>query len=263
MGAALHLLIRAWLAAILILSGAPAFADAPPPARLDRVMDGARVIDPSSLRQLREMSAGLEQRTGAQLIVMTVPTLGGQDIAGYASALLTRWRLGQPGRNNGIILLLVPLQNQARLEIGSGLAGILRPADNERMIAQTLLPSFAQRRHGEGAVATVRLRIMKIQGGQTVQPAPPPLPQPRPDNAFDKVLPWIALTLVIVFAFVILRALLCSRGRYHDYGYHSYDRHHHHWHEGPRGGGLAGSIVSGLFRAAGGRFDGGGASGSW
>lgn len=263
MGAALRL-IRLALAAIAILCGLPALADAPPPARLDRVMDGANILDASAVRQLRELSARLEQRTGAQLVVMSVPTLAGQDISAYASSLLTRWRLGQPGRNNGIVVLLAPLQGQARIEVGSDLGMILTSGDNAQLIAGTLLPAFRANRHGEGTVAAVQTLTAKVEAFRGTPAPTAVLPPPaRERSEFDKVLPWIVLVVVIVLAVVFLRAMLCSSGRHYGYGYSSYDRHHHHYHNEGSGYGLARSVISGIFRAGGGRFDGGGASGSW
>src|ERR1700688_3841150 len=91
---------------------APAFAAAPTgpqfPELTGRVVDAAHVLSPQVQADLTAKLAALEQNTSRQLVVVTLPSLGGYDIADYGYQLLRHWGIGQKGLNNGALFIVVP-----------------------------------------------------------------------------------------------------------------------------------------------------------
>jgi uncharacterized protein len=86
----------------------------------------------------------LEAATGRQFVVVTVPTLGGQDIAVFTRDLGRHWGIGRKGHNDGVILLVAPAERKVRIAVGYGLERILTDALCGEIIAEKILPRFRQ-----------------------------------------------------------------------------------------------------------------------
>ena len=127
------------LAALFLASPALAI-DFPP--RSGRVVDRADLLTSSQEGVLTRELAELESRTGDQLVIVTLSSIAGQPIGPYARALGNRWNLGQPGRNNGVLILVVVRDNQVRIEVGSGLGEIVTEAAAQRIIDRDMLPGL-------------------------------------------------------------------------------------------------------------------------
>ncbi len=91
------------------------------PALTGRVVDDAHVLSPQVQADLTAKLAALEQTTSRQLVVVTLPTLHGYDIADYGYQLLRAWGIGQKADNNGALFIVVPSEHKVRIEVGYGL----------------------------------------------------------------------------------------------------------------------------------------------
>ena len=98
------------LFAALWISAAIAAASFPP--LTGRVVDQAKILSPVTAADLERKLADLEQKSGIQLVVATVPSLGGEEIEPYADALFRAWKLGEAKKNNGALLLIAPNEQQ-------------------------------------------------------------------------------------------------------------------------------------------------------
>ena len=96
------------------------------------------------------MLEALEQRTTDQVVVVTVPSLGGRSIEDYSNGLAAHWRIGQPGMYNGVLLVVAPNERRTRIAIGSGLIQVLPDARAKQIIDQDLLPPFREQRWVDG-----------------------------------------------------------------------------------------------------------------
>ena len=73
------------------------------PALTGRVVDSAQMIDPAVREQLTQQLQALEQTSGDQLVVVTVPDLQGVPIEDYGYQLGRQWGIGQKGKDNGAL----------------------------------------------------------------------------------------------------------------------------------------------------------------
>jgi uncharacterized protein len=112
------------------------------PTLTGRVVDAAGILDPSTRAALVAKLAALEAQTSDQLVVATVPSLGGNAIEPYATQLFRAWRLGQAAKNNGVLLLVAPNERKVRIEVGYGLEGTLTDAISKLIIVQAIAPRF-------------------------------------------------------------------------------------------------------------------------
>jgi uncharacterized protein len=108
-----------------------------------RVVDDAGIIDGAARDSVGRKLAEFESRTGAEIVVATVPSLQGTDIETYAVALANNWRLGSDGKNNGAILLIAPNVGKVAIQASEGLRDRLSDEVLLRIIRQTLIPKLA------------------------------------------------------------------------------------------------------------------------
>jgi uncharacterized protein len=116
------------------------------------VSDFAHVIDPTSKAQLESYCATVEQATGAQMALVTIPSLEGEPIEDVANTIYRAWGVGQKGKNEGILLLLAIGDRRNRLEIGYGLEPIL-PDGFSGSVLREMRPALRQERYGEALMA--------------------------------------------------------------------------------------------------------------
>ena len=134
---------------------ADTFAEDSLPALSGRVVDNTDLLSPTVRASLTEKLSSLEEKTGAQIVVATLPTLSGHDIETFANSLFRRWALGQKQMNNGVLLLIAPSERQVRIEVGYGLEGVLTDALSSTIINAIILPNFRQDNFEKGIVEGV------------------------------------------------------------------------------------------------------------
>jgi uncharacterized protein len=138
--------VIAWalLAFVLAAPGLTGKAWAAPtfPALTGRVVDDAHVLSPEVQADLTQRLAALQTATSRQLIVVTLPSLQGDDISDYGYQLGRTWGVGQKGINNGALFIVVPSERKVRIEVGYGLEGTLTDAMTSVILQRAVLPRF-------------------------------------------------------------------------------------------------------------------------
>ncbi|MEM9601727.1 MAG: TPM domain-containing protein [Pseudomonadota bacterium] len=129
------------LTCLLWLASAPANA-APYPEYTSPVVDAADVLSLSTRTRLTEALQAHRDRVGDEVAVVTVPGLDGVNIGQYALGLARQWRLGQSGRDNGVLIVIAPEERRVRIEVGYGLEDTLRDSDAADIIATSMTPRF-------------------------------------------------------------------------------------------------------------------------
>ncbi|MFG1348739.1 TPM domain-containing protein [Xanthobacter autotrophicus] len=130
------------LIALVLLAGAPAWAELTFPALTGRVVDAAHVLDAGTLAALDARLAAQEAKATDQVVVATVPSLQGTSVEDYANRLFRFWQIGQAKKNNGVLLLVAPTDRKVRIEVGYGLEGILTDAVASTIIRNAIVPAF-------------------------------------------------------------------------------------------------------------------------
>jgi uncharacterized protein len=116
------------------------------------VSDFAGAIDAASRQQLENYCGAVERSTGAQVALVTVPSLQGEPIEDVANTIFRAWGVGQKGKNEGILLLLAIQDRRSRLEVGYGLEPIL-PDGLSGSILREMRPALKQQQYGEAMLA--------------------------------------------------------------------------------------------------------------
>jgi uncharacterized protein len=116
------------------------------------VSDFAGAIDAASRQQLENYCTIVERSTGAQMALVTIPSLEGEPIEDVANTIFRGWGVGLKGKNEGILLLLAIGDKRSRLEIGYGLEPIL-PDGLDGSILREMRPALRQQHYGEAMMA--------------------------------------------------------------------------------------------------------------
>jgi len=129
-----------------------------------RIVDEAGLFTPAQKATLENTLATHESNTTNQIVVVTLSSLQGNDIADYGYQLGREWGIGSKEHNNGVLLIIAPHERKVRIEVGYGLEGALPDAIANSIIQNTILPSFKQKNYFEGASQGVNAIIRAIQG---------------------------------------------------------------------------------------------------
>jgi uncharacterized protein len=236
------------------------------------VTDLAGVIDAGKKASLEALCTELEQKTGAQLAIVTVRSLEGESVETYAVDLFKQLGVGSKKDNRGVLLLLAPNERKYRIEVGYGLEPVINDA-RAGDAGRAMVPFLRQNDYGH-AIEIGAWQLAKYvadDSGVTLSGQPP---TPRIRNTDDGVgfsAFWLILGLIIFFSTIgrlagrggsggsgclwfLLGMLASGSGRGSGGG----------WGGGGFGGGSGGWSGGGGFGGfGGGSSGGGGASGSW
>ena len=95
------------------------------PAQRAYIVDTAGMVSAEDAAQISKIGAELRSKTKAEIVVVTVPTLGDTDIESYANELFRSWGIGDARLNNGVLLLVAKNDRAFRIEVGYGLEGAI------------------------------------------------------------------------------------------------------------------------------------------
>ena len=95
------------------------------PAQRAYIVDTAGMVSAEDAAQIAKIGAELRSKTKAEVVVVTVPTLGDTDIESYANELFRSWGIGDARLNNGVLLLIAKDDRAFRIEVGYGLEGAI------------------------------------------------------------------------------------------------------------------------------------------
>lgn len=104
------------------------------------VQDYANVLDSQDTQSLIQLGRKLEDTTSAQLAVLTIPSLDGNDIKEYANTAFRKYGLGNKEKNNGVLLLYAQEDREIRIEVGYGLEGVVTDIRSGNILDQNALP---------------------------------------------------------------------------------------------------------------------------
>ncbi|MET0361336.1 MAG: TPM domain-containing protein [Sphingobium sp.] len=267
-----HLLLRLTLLWLALCAPGMAAAQTFPPLA-GRVVDSANLLAPAQEQALDAKLAALEKETGRQLVVATVPDLGGRDIADYGYRLGRAWGIGQKGKNDGALLIVAPNERRVRIEVGYGLEGVLTDALSSLIIANAVTPRFKAGDFPGGIDAGVTEigALMKLTPEEAKARAAAMQAEAAQGQQGDD---WTSAIIVIVFVgfFIVLPLISRARGgrRYGGGGMGAapiilWGPGFGGGRDDDRGGGFGGfgGGSGGGFSGGGGSFGGGGASGGW
>lgn len=145
-----------------VVQGAVEFPPAPNPPKL--VNDFTNTLTPREIESLEMKLVGFNDTTSTQIAVVMIQTVGGYPVESYAFELAEKWGIGEKGKNNGALLLVVLKDRKIYIATGYGLEGALTDALSRRIIENDIKPFFKEGRFYEGVDAGVSKIIQVVKG---------------------------------------------------------------------------------------------------
>jgi uncharacterized protein len=138
------------LSAIVSVNLANAEVKFPMPTASKYINDYVGAIDADSAQYIMSVGKELEDKTGAQAVVVVIDTLEGQPIETYANGIFREWGIGQKDKNNGLLILLSTSERKWRVEVGTGIEGAVTDIYSSRVMNEFAVPKFKQSQYGIG-----------------------------------------------------------------------------------------------------------------
>jgi len=255
------------------------------------VEDLADVVQPAHEQALNGILQELEQKTGVQYIVLTVPTTDGVPIAQYSVELAhDRWKLGQRGEDNGMLFVIAVSDRKYWFTPGRGLEGFLTDSYLGNLGRATLVPYLKQNQYSEGIYAVNLEVVRRIADEMHVTLSGlPTLPQSVDNHPVGPRPATPCCASLLIFLLPIILIAITSSGRGGGWGgrgggdmgwlcwpllFRGFGGYGGHGRSGSFGGGPFGGGFGGFGGGGsggcghfggggGGGFSGGGAGGSW
>jgi uncharacterized protein len=225
-----------------------------PPLR-GRINDNAGFLSSQQKAQLESDLRQLEERTSAQLVLLTIPSLQGEALEDYSMRVAESWGLGQQDLDNGILLLIAQREKKLRIEVGYGLEHIITDLKAGYIIRNVITPHFSRGNYS-GGIRDGMSALSGLIDDQFVI-SDEELARYRQEHGSQTAqLPLGLILFIFIFAMSIFGRKNRSGGSLLP------------WlllgSMGSRGGGSRGGFGGfGGFGGGGGGFGGGGASGGW
>ena len=267
------------------------------PALKGYINDYANMMSPSIRSKLTNELREFERTDSTQIVVLTISSLAGQPIEDFSIKVAEAWKIGQKGKDSGIILIVASQERKMRIEVGRGLEGKLTDLTAGRIIDLVIKPRFKRGDFNGGFVAGVAAVIDATKGEFKADDAIPPQKKKSFSplftillfggigllimGSFSRVLGGIAGAIGLpaaayltagasIFTLVLFGILGLVMGIFLPFLFSGMGHGRGGmffpggWYLGSGGGGSGGDFDSGGgFSGGGGDFGGGGASGDW
>lgn len=180
------------------------------PALQGRVSDYADVLTETQRSDLDNRLKAIEggHPDKPQVAVLLPDSLAGETVEQYANEVFRAWKLGQAGKDNGVLIVLAPTERKIRIEVGYGLEGLL-PDSRAKAIIAAMTPFLVRGKEdwagALGQAATMLAATMLS-----------PMLSGNPDDVPVKTrqFPW--LLLLPLYGGVAMLSFLLGRKRRHD-----------------------------------------------
>lgn len=164
------------------------------------VSDLASVITPEAKTRIEALCAEVEQKTGAQMAIVTVQSLEGESVENYAVDLYKQLGVGSKKDNRGVLLLVAPTERKYRIEVGYGLEPVINDA-RAGDAGRAMVPYLRQGDYGKATeVASWQLaKYIADDAGVTLSGMPPAV-RTRDDGGLRGFpIFWVILGLIVFF----------------------------------------------------------------
>ncbi len=147
---------------------AAASAFVPPPMR-DAVTDTAGRLTDADDRALEERITAYRNRTGNEIAVLVIGSLGGASIEDVAYDTFNKWGIGKKGLDNGVLLVIAPAERKTRIETGKGIGDRLTDIDCGIILRERVGPLLKEDRFRDAIDAALDAIEAALDG----KPEPP------------------------------------------------------------------------------------------
>lgn len=187
----------------------------PLPAPTGMVNDFAGVFSAAEARQLERIVEGVRSGSGGEIAIVTLPDLQGAEVGDVALRIGREWGVGargsagDPRRNTGVVVLLVPRETNSggsgaiSIQTGRGTEGFI-PDAVAGDIRRAATPLLAEGRYGEGMLRIAAALAQRYEAEFGFALDPDLVPTGTPEIGRSPSIPPAVLVVLFVLLFVVL-----------------------------------------------------------
>ena len=167
------------------------------------VTDLAGVIAAETKTRLESMCNELELKTGAQMAIVTVSSLGDENVENYSVDLFRQLGIGKKKDNRGVLLLVAPHERKYRIEVGYGLEPVINDA-RAGDAGRAMVPYLRQGDYSKATeVAAWQLaKYIADEAGVTLSGQPPVARNQSEGRNSRFPVFWVVLGLIVLFRII-------------------------------------------------------------
>src|SRR3989344_3219961 len=117
---------------------------------INYVSDYAEIIDDATEAQINQLAAAIEENTTAEIAVLTIGSLEGQNIDQFAVETFEQWGVGKRDVSNGLFIVVAVQDREWKIEVGDGLEGAITDAMAGRIGREHFTENFRAGNYGLG-----------------------------------------------------------------------------------------------------------------
>ena len=136
--------------------------DVPNPPKNGYVLDQTQTLTKEEIYTMNRMGLELQKKTKAQIAVLMIPTLEGEEVSDYANRVFRAWGIGDKEKNNGVLFLIATKDKQMRIEVGYGLEGAINDGKAGEILDQYAIPYFQKGKFGPGVMETYKVLVGEV-----------------------------------------------------------------------------------------------------
>ncbi|WP_210413626.1 TPM domain-containing protein [Leptospira ilyithenensis] len=140
------------------------------PKLSSHIIDETWTLTPGFEKEINDLLVQHEKETSNQVVVLLTSSLEDENLEEYSLRVAETWKLGQKGKDNGVLLFIAKDDRKLRIEVGYGLEGTLTDVLCHRIIEQEIKPSFKAGDFEEGIRNGVHKILDAIAGTYTIPP---------------------------------------------------------------------------------------------
>lgn len=114
------------------------------------VTDKTNTLTSTQLNDLEYRLKTYEDTTSNQIVILIISSLEGEDLFDFSHRVAEKNKIGQRGKDNGILILVVKDERKIRIEVGYGLEGVVPDAVASSIIRNIIAPYFKAGNYYEG-----------------------------------------------------------------------------------------------------------------
>ena len=175
------------------------------------VTDLAGVVNSDTTARIEALCKEVEEKTGAQVAVVTVKSLDDQPIENYATDLFKALGVGDKKDKRGVLVLLAPNDRKYRIEVGYGLESVIVDA-RAGDIGRSMVPLLRQGDTSGAVEQAVRQVAQLIAADRGITLTGLPRYRPRSNTSSGNAISPFAIFLLLGVGFFVLK-LLMGAGR--------------------------------------------------
>lgn len=187
------------------------------------IADEANILSKQVKNDLNMTLWDLQKKSGADIAVVTLPSLDGKSVEATALEIGRTYKIGSKEKNNGVVFLTALAERKMRIELGYGLEKKINMSSLENIRDYDILPYYKKSEYQNGiARGTYRLAEIVAQAEEVTINKQGVCPARTSSSSYSRSsrerTPWWVYVIALIMAPFMPRRRSFSSGSFSGFG---------------------------------------------